>query len=126
MVNYASSGYCCTLDLYTDDIITGNSCSSYLAINTSSYNKNKITDEEGLYIIEISVPGLCNEDLAVDVKSNILKVEIPKSDFTLEERYTKYFDFDITPNLITSELENGILTIIVTKPENFEFKVDIE
>lgn len=85
--------------------------------------------DEKVYF-EAEVPGFNKEDLHVDVETNVLtlsgerKVESSEEEhrFRKERRYGKFsrsfrLGFEADSNAIEATYENGILTVVVAKPQ---------
>ncbi len=90
--------------------------------------------DEKLYL-EAEVPGFNKEDLHVDVEANVLtlsgerKIENSEQEhrFRKERRYGKFsrsfrLDFEADSNGVEARYENGILTVMVAKPQEQQAK----
>ncbi|OOM77814.1 Hsp20 family protein [Clostridium sp. BL-8] len=85
-----------------------------------SYNKEKIIepatdvfDEEERVLIVMELPGVSEEDIKIEVESNILKIEAEVNN----NIYIKNVKLSFVPitESITSQLNNSIYSIIINK-----------
>ncbi len=90
--------------------------------------------DEKVYF-EAEVPGFNKEDLQVDVESNVItisgerKIETSDDEHRLrkERRYGKFsrsfrLGFEAESNAVEAKYENGILTVVIAKPQEQQAK----
>lgn len=85
----------------------------------------KIEDNEKYWNVDIPVPGVTLENIDIRVKNNTLTVNISEGIFVSRQYYQWDFDYKLKPKMISSAIEDGVLTITIIKPKNSEFKVEI-
>ena len=95
--------------------------------------KTDIREKDGQYLLEIEVPGYTREDVKAELKDGYLtitadrKEPVEKADdrtrYVRKERYygtmkrTFYVGEDITENEIHAAFKDGILKVIIDKPQ---------
>lgn len=116
-------------DFFTPFTSPGNTRIDEFMPSVDIYEKN-----EKVYF-EAEVPGFNKEDLQVDVEANVItlsgerKVETGDDEhrFRKERRYGKFsrsfrLGFEADSNSVEAKYENGILTVVVTKPQEQQAK----
>lgn len=90
--------------------------------------KNKfITESDGsFYSLMIATPGLEGEDFVVNVKGDLITIEIPESEFTCKETFKRQVTFPFTKDSISVSVENGVFSLVIKKPENYEYSIEVE
>lgn len=103
--------------------------------------KCDIYEKNGIYHIEMDIPGFSKEDIQLEVKDGYLTIQAEKKNETEEENeeknyirrersYGKYersfYLGDLDQDKINAEFTNGILKITVPKKEQIENKKVIE
>lgn len=101
--------------------------------------KCDIYEKEGIYYVEIDMPGFDKKDINVEIKNDYLTITAEKKEeekdesknYICKERiYGKYerslYVGEIDADKITAEFKNGILKISVPKKEEIENKKVIE
>jgi HSP20 family protein len=90
-----------------------------------------VFEREGKIVVRLDVPGMKREDFQVDVEDGILSVhghrseekEIKKEHYHCSERTTGSFSRainlgrDVDPEHIEATYENGVLEVVVPRPE---------
>ncbi|MCG8571155.1 MAG: Hsp20 family protein [Spirochaetes bacterium] len=91
--------------------------------------KSNIVDNENHYSIVLEVPGYQQDEVKIEVKDRVLKVEAEKKQEPDEKKYlAKELDFskagasfslpkDVDVNAVTAKMENGLLEISIAKKE---------
>jgi HSP20 family molecular chaperone IbpA len=108
-------------DLFKD--LLGQSFTSNITYWASYY---KIEDDKDYCLIEIPAPGIDKEDIEVKVINKTVNLVIPEGDFTKETTFSWDFDYKIKPDKTKSFYEDGVINILITKPKNTEFNVEVE
>jgi len=110
------------MDKLFEDLL-GNSFTSNISYYTPYY---KIDDNEMYCNINVPAPGVDKELLKVTVVNKTVNLTIPQGDFTKESNFSWDFDYRIKPDMIESFYEDGVIVIIITKPKNHVFEVEID
>ncbi|HJC23426.1 MAG TPA: Hsp20/alpha crystallin family protein [Candidatus Eisenbergiella merdavium] len=95
--------------------------------------KTDIREKDGQYLLEIEVPGYTREDVKAELKDGYLTITADRKDpvekadertrYVRKERYygtmkrTFYVGEDITENEIHAAFKDGILKVIIDKPQ---------
>ncbi|MBQ3021549.1 MAG: Hsp20/alpha crystallin family protein [Bacilli bacterium] len=117
------------LDDFFDDFVT----------SKDSFMKCDIYEKDGIYNIELDVPGFDKNDIKIECKDNYLTVtakrekkeESNEKNYIRKERsygeYTRSFYLgDIDTNLVNAKFNNGTLCITIPKEEKQNNKTIIE
>ena len=95
--------------------------------------KTDIRERDGQYLLEIEVPGYTREDVKAELKDGYLTITAEKKEpvekadertrYVRKERHTGamkrtfYVGEDITENEIHAAFKDGILKVIIEKPQ---------
>ncbi len=101
--------------------------------------KCDIYEKEGVYHIEMDIPGFDKKDISMEVKDGYLVISVSKEDVVDEDNknyirrervYGKYersfYLGDLDEDKIDAEFNNGVLNITIPKKEKLENKKTIE
>jgi HSP20 family protein len=90
-----------------------------------------IYEKENKICIDAEIPGVAKEDIHVDVKGRLLTIsgeskndsEVKdENNYKRERRYGRFertfnLAFEIDPEKIAAKYENGVLTLVIPRPE---------
>ena len=80
----------------------------------------KTSDEDG-WKIEIPFPGSKKDDVKISIKEKNLTIEnVSNNPWILEKNFTFILPHDSTPDGISAEMENGLLTVYIRKNKSKE------
>lgn len=82
--------------------------------------KSYLSEKEGVYTLEVELPGVKKEDIQIDLVSNLLKITAVRKRAESEFKYER--EYHISNELDTANIkaanENGVLTLTLSrKPE---------
>ena len=103
------------MDAYFD-VLSNNICSVFDSFNTGILMNNNI--------IEVEVPGFTEQDISINVDNNFLTVKGERKRGESVIKLNKTFNIDTryrTDN-IDAKLENGLLTLTLSKKEDSSVK----
>jgi len=82
--------------------------------------KSYLTEKDGVYTLEVELPGVKKEDIHIDVESNLLKISAIRKREDEEYKYEREYHLsnEVDSANIKASSENGILTLVLNrKPE---------
>ena len=102
--------------------------------------RTDIKEKENCYELEVDMPGFKKEDVAIDLNNGYLTISVQKKEeheehgkhhYIRKERYygnaqRSFYVGDIKESDIDAKLENGTLSITITKEKAVETKKSIE
>ena|SRR6056297_1089923 len=83
-------------------------------------------ENEEEWLLDVPIPGIREEGVVIKVINDKIYVSVPEGDFTGVVNFYKKFEFKLSPDMITTSIEKGVLKVKVQKPDNNEFYVDIK
>lgn len=86
----------------------------------------KFEETDGFYLIKAALPGVDKETITIKVKNELLSIEVPEGEFTEELHLLWVCDTPILKKNITTEYENGVLSISIKKDTSKEYDVKVE
>ena len=95
-----------------------------------------IYEKEGKIFIDAEIPGMAKEDIHIDVKGKTLTLSgeskttndaQEENNYRRERRYGRFertfnLNFEIEPEKVEARYENGILSLVVPRPEELQAK----
>lgn len=94
--------------------------------NLSKSKLYRFEDNEGFYLIKVALPGVDKEAIVIKVKNDQLSIEVPEGEFTDKVNLIWICDTPILKKNITTEYENGVLSISIKKDTSKEYDVKVE
>lgn len=86
-----------------------------------------IEEDSNSYTMLFPAIGVMKEDIDVNFKGNVMYVFIGGNEFIKDMVYVVGdFGFKVKKQDIKVFTELGVLTVVVNKPEGYEFKVKVE
>jgi len=82
------------------------------------------TDDEKI-TMEILAPGINKEDAEISIRDGQLAVAIPETKFTPAWDNVYKLPFSLEEKQVKAEYKEGILTVVINRPENYLKKVPI-
>lgn len=82
--------------------------------------KSYLSEIDGVYTLEVELPGVKKEDISINVEANLLKITAVRKRGTEEFKYEREYHLsnEMDAANIKATNENGILTLTLTrKPE---------
>ena len=73
-----------------------------------------------------AVPGVTVEEILLKVDNHTFTLTVPQTRWNTVTSYTQTCDFKLVPENIECFIKNGVLTITITKPNDYSFEVDIK
>lgn len=92
----------------------------------SSTNKVSISETEESITFLFPIPGVRKDTINITFKNNVLTVTNEDSEFVDNVDFSFEFDYDVEVDMVEAFLEDGVLTIVVDKPEDNSFEVIVE
>jgi HSP20 family protein len=96
---------------------------------TKAYTpKSYLAEKDGVYTLEVELPGVKKEDIHIDVESNLLKISAVRKRLEEEHKYEREYHLsnEVDSANIKASSENGILTLTLTrKPEAQSKRIEI-
>jgi len=90
--------------------------------------KSYLTEKDGVYTLEVELPGVKKEDIQINVESNLLKISAIRKREDEEYKYEREFHLsnEVDSANIKASSENGILTLALSrKPEAQSKRIEI-
>ncbi|GBU24652.1 heat-shock protein Hsp20 [Fibrobacteria bacterium R8-3-H12] len=90
--------------------------------------KSYLTEKDGVYTLEVELPGVKKEDIHIDVESNLLKISAIRKREDEEYKYEREYHLsnEVDSANIKASSENGILTLVLSrKPEAQSKRIEI-
>lgn len=85
----------------------------------------EVDNSEEYISITIPAPGITQEYIKAKVSGNLLEIQIKKSTFVAEKVLTFVTDFRIKEKHISIVVEQGLIKVLISKPREKEFEVEI-
>lgn len=89
------------------------------------YGRYEISEKDSSVNLEIALPGVSKEDISINVKRGIIKVEVKENQ---ERKWVKSYQNSFSmgnsldPDKIEAKVENGILSVEIKKKKDSEGK----
>lgn len=93
----------------------------YYYKSSASFNK-----EENKFVTDIAAPGFKKEDVSLKVTGNILSLHAAKGKFDGDINLSWELPDGATAKDVSGKLENGVMTIEVTLPKEYEQEIAIK
>jgi HSP20 family molecular chaperone IbpA len=84
-----------------------------------------IEENDRVIIYHYPIPGVDAKDIIIKVKNTKFTVDIPTSEFMHARGFCTPLSFKITKDSVKVWVENGVLFVEVTKPEDYEFEIKL-
>jgi HSP20 family molecular chaperone IbpA len=96
-----------------------------LAINNNIANI-VVEENEDSWEFIAPLPGAKKEEINVSFKNDVMTITNEDNEFCTNLNYSFAFDYVVEVDMIKVFFEDGILHVIVDKPEDVEFNVEIK
>jgi HSP20 family protein len=90
--------------------------------------KSYLAEKDGVYTLEVELPGVKKEDIQINVEANLLKISAIRKREDEEYKYEREFHLsnEVDSSNIKASSENGILTLALNrKPEAQSKRIEI-
>jgi HSP20 family protein len=90
--------------------------------------KSYLSENNGIYTLEVELPGVKKEDISVNVEANLLKINAVRKRGEEEFKYEREYHLsnEVDSANIKAANENGILTLTLSrKPEAQSKQIEI-
>jgi len=90
--------------------------------------KSYLMEKDGVYTLEVELPGVKKEDIQINVESNLLKISAIRKREDEEYKYEREFHLsnEVDSANIKASSENGILTLALSrKPEAQSKRIEV-
>jgi len=91
--------------------------------------KSYLSENNGIYTLEVELPGVKKEDISVQVEANLLKIAAIRKRAEEEIKYEREYHLssEMDSANIKASNENGILTLVLNrKPEAQSKQISIQ
>lgn len=109
-------------------IVTNRFFESLLDTPRANTPRSYLAEKDGVYTLEVELPGVKKEDISVNVESNLLKIAATRKRAEEEVKYER--EFRISNEMDSSNIkamnENGILTLtLLRKPKEAGSQIQV-
>jgi HSP20 family protein len=90
--------------------------------------KSYLAEKDGVYTLEVELPGVKKEDIQINVESNLLKISAVRKREEEEYKYEREYHLsnEVDSANIKASSENGILTLALSrKPEAQSKRIEV-
>jgi len=87
-------------------------------INESTWTEEELEDS---FVVKVPMVGVSQEDIKLKVKAGILYINNEENVFTPDVNIEYFLPVEASSKTIEVVLRDGILSIFIDKPDNYEF-----